>query len=107
MAFTLLDDQKVSAVIAVIDDKGNPATLPTGIVPVWASSDATVLTVDASGDPTGMSAVVTAVGKLGSAQVQVTIALDASTTITGLGDVTVAASGPASVAISFGTPSPQ
>lgn len=66
-SMNLTDSQKGALSISVVDKKGNPATLDG--VPVWASSDETIATVQA--DDTGMNATVTAV-RPGSCDVTVT-----------------------------------
>lgn len=63
----LTDNQKVTFAIEPVSAKGNPAKVDGA--PVWSTSDDTVLTVEASED--GLSAVVKATGKVGSAQVSV------------------------------------
>ena len=68
MTQTLTDIQQFSVAIALEDVRGNPATAIAP--PVWAASDSTILTVTAAAD--GMSAVVAAVGPIGTAQVTVT-----------------------------------
>lgn len=65
--FTLPDDKTAAASVAYVDAKGNPAKVEGA--PVWSSSDDTILSVLAAAD--GMSAVVTPVGPLGSAQVKI------------------------------------
>lgn len=105
--FVLLDDQKVSATLIGVDDAVPPNTvpLPTGATGTWTSSDTTILTVDSSTDPTGLTATVTAVGKLGTAQLQVSVVLTpGATPITGSTTIQVNASALASVSVSLGTP---
>lgn len=65
--FTLPDDKTASAAVAYVDAKGNPAKVDG--TPVWSSSDDTILTVTPSSD--GLTAEVTPVGPLGTAQVKV------------------------------------
>ena len=74
-------------------------------IPVWASSDTAIVTVTLV--PDGMSAVVEAVGPLGTAQVSVSADADTGegvATITALADIEVLASQATAVGISFGVP---
>lgn len=106
MDTTLLDNQKVTGTVSYLDSAGNPATLPAGVVPVWASDNTSFVTVDASGDPSGLTAVVTAVGPLGSANVTATATMPDNSTIVATSLVTVSGGGTAATAvITFGTPS--
>lgn len=105
MSFTLTDVQKVSLSIAPVDAAGNPAPVETV---AWTSSDEKVLTVVAAAD--GLSAVATAVGPLGTAQV--TVSADAQigdgvTTITGVLDVNVVASQATALGITAGAAEPK
>lgn len=103
---TLTDSQQATATVVYDDKKGNPATVST--VPVWVSSDTTILTVDASGDPTGMTAVVKAVGALGSAQITVTdTPTDGSAPIVVVGTINVVSDVASAAAFQLGTPSEQ
>lgn len=100
-------DQNASATLAIVDAQGRPATVDG--VPVWASSDETVLTVKAAAD--GMSAVIDTVAAGGPARISVTADADlgaGTTTLTGVSeDVTVTA-GPShaasSMTLTLGTP---
>jgi hypothetical protein len=99
----LTDVQKVIGSIAPKDAAGNPA--PVDGIPVWASSDTAIVTVTPA--PDGMSAVVEAVGPLGTAQVSVSADADTGegvATITALADIEVLASQATAVGISFGVP---
>jgi len=103
MAFTLTDIQQVTLAITAVDARGNPAKLDGA--PVWATSDAALLTVTPSAD--GMSCVATAVGPLGTAQVTVTADADLGAGIrelTGLLDIEIIASEALNVTIVPGTP---
>lgn len=105
MAFILSDIQKVALSITPVDGAGNPAPVE-GVV--WASSNEAVLTVVAAED--GLSAVVTAVGPLG--QAQVSVKADAQigegvVELTGVLDVDVVASQAVSLAVTAGTPEPK
>lgn len=89
-AFTLPDDKTAGAAVAYVDAKGNPATVDGA--PVWTSSDETILTVAAAAD--GMSAVVTPVGPLGTAQIKIDADADMGAGVTDiitLADVEVVA----------------
>ncbi len=86
--FTMTNSQQLTATIQPVDKKGQPA--PVDGIPVWASSDETIVTVVPADD--GLSAVVAAVGPLGSAKVSVTADADLSgavTAIFGTLDVTI------------------
>lgn len=99
----LTDVQKVVLSIRPVDAAGNPA--PVDGVPTWSVSDPTLLSVSPAGD--GMSAVVTANGPLGSAQVSVSADADMGAgvvLISGTLDVTVSASQAVSLSISSGAP---
>lgn len=103
MAFTLTDIQQVTLAITAVDARGNPAKLDGA--PVWATSDAALLTVVPSED--GLSCVATAVGPLGTAQVLVTADADLGAGIrelTGLLDVEIIASEALNITIVPGTP---
>lgn len=85
---TMTNSQQATATIKPVDKKGQPA--PVDGVPVWASSDETIITVTPSTD--GMSAVVAAVGPLGAAKVSVTADADlgpGTSAIFGSLDVTI------------------
>ena len=68
MELVITDSQQFKLEIQPVDKAGNPGTLASE--PVWSASDPTILTVVPAAD--GMSAVVSATGKLGTAQVHVT-----------------------------------
>lgn len=104
MAFALLDTQKVLATLSFTDVDGNPTGLPTGVVPVWSTSDATILTVDASADPSGLTAMISSVGPLGTATISTSTAVDPANPILSSADVTVGASAATASSISFGAP---
>jgi len=107
MAETITTDEDFPNVtIAINDTHGNPA--PVDGVPVWASSDETVLSVTPASD--GMSALVATVAP-GTARVTVTADADLGSgtkTITGVSpdvDVTQGASFQASTFVfTFGAP---
>jgi len=99
----LLDNQKVSVVIQPVSVKGNPAVLDD--IPVWSVSDETLVSVVPAED--GMSAVVTAVGPIGAAQVTVKGDADLGegvVEITGILDIEILASDAATFVITPGTP---
>jgi hypothetical protein len=106
MAYMLPDDQKVTLGLDPRDKKQNPAALDG--VPTWGSSDETIVTVAAA--PDGLTAVLTAVGPLGTAQVNVTG--DAkmgpeTVTLSGTLDVQVVAGEAVTLGITTGTPESQ
>lgn len=99
----LTDSQQVALAAAFADKAGNPASVDGA--PVWTSSDETVLTVAAATD--GLTAVATATGKLGTAQVSVAADADlgeGTATITGVLDVTVLAGSAVAAVVSAGAP---
>jgi hypothetical protein len=106
MAFILTDVQKVTLSVQPVDAAGNPAALDGA--PVWTSTDPSVLDVVASAD--GLSAVATAVGPLGTAQISVLADADLGAgviTITGVLDVQVMASQAVSFSITPAAPEPK
>lgn len=108
MATPLGDDQHVDCTIKFEDDAGNTIPAPAGASAAWSSSDSTVITVAADpSDSTGMTGLVTAVGKLGTATVQLSLTVpgDPKSPYIGVGgDVIVGAGTLSTVDISFGTP---
>ena len=106
MSLILTDLQKVALSVTFTSAAGNAA--PVDGVPVWASSDETIVSVVASED--GLSAVATAVGPVGQAQVSVTADADMGeglVAITGLLDVSVIASEAAFAILAAGAPEPK
>jgi hypothetical protein len=106
LMLVMTDSQKVALSIAVVDAKGNPAAVDGA--PSWTSSDPSVLTVDAA--PDGLSAVATAVGPLGTAQVNVTADADlgeGTETINGLLDISIVGGKAVSLSIGVGVPDEQ
>lgn len=102
----LTDTQQATLSIQPVDKKGNPA--PVDGVPVWASSNTEVLTVEPAAD--GMSAVAKAVGPLGSAVVSVKVDADLGSGVTELSgglDVSVSGGGATSITVTAGTPEEQ
>ncbi len=59
--------------------------------PVWSSSDESIATVDASADPTGMTAAVTLLHAAGSATIDAATTNSDGTVVTGSGTITVEA----------------
>lgn len=105
-ALILTDSQQVAFSIKVTDKKGNPASVEG--VPEWASSDDTILTVEAAAD--GLSAVAKAAGPLGTAQVSVTADADLGTGVTsiiGTQDVEVVAGAAVAIALTGAAPEEQ
>ena len=102
MELVITDTQQFEVQIQPMDKVGNPGTLARG--PVWSASDPTILSVVPAAD--GMSAVVSAVGKMGVAQVNVTAAGDSTpgvNTITGTVDVQVVGGKAVSLHFAVGT----
>lgn len=103
MSTTLTDIQHVATTLETDDAAGNPiADAVFTIPPGWQSSDPTVVTVTPAAD--GLSADIVTTGKLGQAQITVTGTSVDGRTITGIGDVSVVTSGPATFRLNFGTP---
>lgn len=97
----LRDNQKSALAIQVLSAKGNPA--PVDGTPVWSVSDAALLTLVTAAD--GMTAVVNAVGPLGTGQVSVNVDADLGegvVTVVGILDVQVIGGAAAVVQISSG-----
>ncbi len=87
-SISMTNSQQATATIQPVDKRNQPA--PVDGVPVWASSDETIVTVTPAAD--GMSAVVAAVGPLGAAKVSVTADADLGagvSSIFGTLDVTI------------------
>jgi hypothetical protein len=106
MATINTDQNFPNVVLSITDSKGRPAKVDG--VPVWASSDETVLTATPSAD--GMSGVVDTVAP-GTARI--TITADANLTgdvetITGVSEDVVVSLGPGSkasvIVLNLGTP---
>jgi hypothetical protein len=106
LMFVMTDSQKVALSITVVDAKGNPANVDGA--PTWTSSDASVVTVAAAED--GLSAVATAVGPLGTAQVNVQADADlgeGSEAIAGVLDVQIVGGKAVSLTIGAGVAEEQ
>jgi hypothetical protein len=99
MPSNINDDQKAPIVALGADDQGNLVPGPIASLAV-VSSDPTIFTVDST-DPA--NPVVVTTGKLGTAQLQASAQKPDGTTITGTLDVTVMASGLATISIALGT----
>lgn len=101
----ITDLQKFSVSIVPVDGAGNPAPVENV---VWSSSDPTILAVEAAAD--GLSAVATAVGPLGDAQLNVVADAqigEGVTEISGTLAVKVTASQAVAVNLVPGTPEPK
>lgn len=79
----------LTATVAYLDANGAPVQ-PVS-VPVWTSSDESIATVDASADPTGLTAAVTMFGTAGSATIDADTTNTDGTVVVGSGTVTVEA----------------
>lgn len=102
----LTDTQEVDLAVAFTDKKNNPATVDGA--PTWSSSDPTIVTVVASAD--GLTAVATAVGPLGQAQISATGDADRGEgvrPVTAVLDITVQASDAVVAAVNAGAPREQ
>lgn len=102
----LKDTEQSALATQFLDKKGNPA--PVQGVPVWATSDATILSVTPEAD--GLSATIVANGPLGTAQVSVTADADLGDgvkPVVGTLDVNIVAGEAVSANISAGTPTEQ
>jgi len=102
MELVITDSQQFKVEIQPVDKAGNPGTLAS--VAMWSTSDPTILTVAPAAD--GMSAVVSAMGKLGTAQVTVTAEGDPTpgvNTITGTVAVQVVGGKAVSLQLMAGT----
>ena len=106
-ALILTVTQQVTFQVAYVDSQGNPARVDG--VPVWASSDTTLLTLEA--EPDGFSALATAVGSVGDGiQVSVTADADLGTgmrPIVTLGTVNIIAGEAVAGMMTAGTPEEQ
>jgi hypothetical protein len=89
----------LTATVAYQDSAGDP-TSPQS-VPAWSSSDDSIASVDASADPTGLTAAVTVHGALGSATISAAETNTDGTVVTGSGTITVEAGAPATGDVSF------
>lgn len=94
------DNQQVTATLVAVDAKGNPAGA-FDAPPSWSMDDQTVAGMVVAAD--GLSAVFTALGKLGSTNVQVA-GLAGGKSIVGTGVITVVAGDAVSIALQLGTP---
>lgn len=106
MALFLKDTEKCTLGLDPRDSKGNVARLDGA--PTWGSSDETLATVVAAAD--GLSAVVTAVGPVGTAQINVTADARIGPEIVELSgtlEVQIQAGEAVTLGITTGTPEPQ
>lgn len=103
MSLILTDEQKVALGIRPVTAAGNPARIDG--VPVWASSDPTIIEIAPA--PDGLSAEAITVGSLGIAQVSVGVDADLGAgirTLTAILDIEVIAAEAVTVAITPGAP---
>jgi hypothetical protein len=101
----LRDDQQVVLTIQPVDRKRKPA--PVDGIPVWASSDETVITLEVAAD--GMSATARGVAP-GAARVVVTADADLGagvTDLTGTLEFNVTGGSAVAMEITAGTPTDQ
>ena len=99
----LTDEQKVALSIDPRTAAGNPASVDG--VPVWTSSDPDIVALEVAED--GKSAVATAAGGLGAAQVSVVADADLGEGVrelTGVLDIEVLAAEAVELGITAGTP---
>ena len=102
MDLVITSSQQFRVDIEPVDKAGNPSTLAT--VPMWSVSDPAILAVEPAAD--GMSAVVSATGKLGTAQVGVAVEGNPTSEvnkIAGTVDVQVVAGKAVSLRLTLGT----
>lgn len=102
----LSNAQKVSAALDPTDQYGNPARIDG--VPTWNNSDATIVQLDVAAD--GLTAVVTALGPLGTAQISASVDADLGAGVRPLtvtSDIQVEASEAVALGIKFGAPEPK
>ena len=100
---TLTDEQKCPLSIQPLTAAGNPARVDG--VPVWASSDVNVISLDVASD--GMSAVARTPGTLGTSTVSCIADADLGSgvrEIVAVLDITVVAAEAATMGIATGTP---
>ncbi len=88
-----------TATVTYLDADGDPATPAS--TPAWSSSDESIATVDASADPTGLTATVTLTGAVGSATISAATTNNDGTLVTASGTVTVTAAEPATGDVTF------
>lgn len=106
MSLVITIDQEFDASVAFVDKNGNPATVDGS--PSWGVSDPTILSVTPSAD--GTSAVVKALGPLGTCQLNVSGDADLGDGVTQVGgtlDVEVKAGQAVAATISAGAPRQQ
>lgn len=98
MSESITADQQCTATVEFTDKYGNQVTAPAG-VPSWSVDNTAVVAVNTSEDTTGMTAILSAVGPVGTANVTVTL-----DTITGTAEVTVTPGSVNTAEITFATP---
>lgn len=97
---TITAVEQVPVTASAVDAKGNPVQTTFAAPPTWVSSDTTILTLVPAAD--GLSAIVTAVGKLGTASVTVSATpTGASAPISGSASVQVTAGAAAALSLVF------
>lgn len=106
-ALQMTDSQQTRLSVSEVDKKGNPVDPGAAgfATPQWASSDPSIVAITPSVD--GADAVAVAAGKLGTAQITVTVATGADQPLTGTLDVTVVAGAAASIVINADAPGEQ
>lgn len=85
-----------TATVTFTDESGH-ATAPEGI-PEWASDNDLIATVDASADPSGLTAEVSPTGQIGTANITAT---DATSGVVGSGVFNVTAGPPVAADVEF------
>ena len=103
MSLVLTDVQKVDLSVTPVDARGNPGVLDG--VPVWSTSDDTLVDVTPSDD--GLSATIVAKGPLGTCQISVTADADLGEgvkEIAGVLDIEIKGSATVSLNIGAGIP---
>lgn len=98
MSETITADQQCTATVEFTDKYNNQLTAPPG-VPSWSVDNTAIVAVNTSEDATGMTAILSAVGPVGTANVSVTL-----DNITGTAEVTVTPGALSAAAITFATP---
>jgi hypothetical protein len=99
----LTDEQQVPLAVAFRTSKGNPATVDG--IPVWTSSDETIVTVTPAAD--GLTCLAVATGALGTAQVSAEADADLGSgrrLVTGVIDIEVRAAEAVQALVTAGAP---
>lgn len=98
--FSFSDSQgPLTATVSFADAKGS--TVPPEGAPVWSSSDSSILALDQSQDPSGVTAIVT-LGTPGDVSVGVTSTNNDGSAVSASVTVTVTGGSPATASISIG-----